>query len=191
MLWASSILGSDRMKSTKFQKAIECVILAHEGGFQCEANDPGNYRDGHLVGTKWGISAKAFPNVDIKNLTISQAEDLYSQVWGKFDLINDLRVLIKALDLAVNMQWAGHGPATEIIQRALDACGQNVVVDETFGPGTAAACNAVNASLLLQTLCEKALEHYQELEAKNPKMASWFKNWNHRATWLPPESIQL
>lgn len=175
----------------KFAKAIETVILTHEGGFQNLASDPGNWRNGELIGTKWGISAKAFPTVDIPSLTITQAEELYAQVWGKFDQINDLRVLAKCLDLAVNMQWAGHGPATGIIQKAANACGAYITVDETFGPGTAAAINSVDPIIFVATLCAKAIEHYAELEAKHPEMKEWFANWNHRAAWVPPADLHV
>jgi Glycosyl hydrolase 108/Predicted Peptidoglycan domain len=106
---------------SNFAKAIEVVITVHEGGFQNLRSDPGNFTpSGELKGTKYGISAHSFPNTDIENLTLTGAEDLYRQVWGRFSLLVDQRVLTKVLDLAVNMQWAGHGPATGILQQAVD-----------------------------------------------------------------------
>lgn len=170
-----------------FRKAIETVISEHEGGFQNRKDDPGNYTpDGELKGTKYGISAHSFPNVDIEGLTLAGAEDIYRNVWGMFSVLDDQRILTKVLDLAVNMEWAGHGPAVKILQTACNRLGFNLVVDETFGPSTAAAANAANPVALLEELCKAAGDHYLEIEAKKPEMKAWFNNWNARAGWVPP-----
>src|SRR5215813_10752033 len=114
-----------------FAKAIEMVIATHEGGFQKRVDDPGNWTPaGELRGTKFGISAHSFPDVDIEALTLNEAEELYRKVWGIFASLEDQRVLTKVLDLAVNMQWAGNGPATRILQRAVAACGGQLEIDE-------------------------------------------------------------
>lgn len=170
-----------------FSKAIQCVICTHEGGYQKRADDPGNWTpDGQLKGTKFGISAHSFPNEDIEGLTINRAEELYREVWGMFAEISDQRVLTKVLDLAINMQWAGHGPATEILQKAIRNRGIPVTVDGSFGPKTATACNNLQADELLQGICDQAEIHYAHIEAAKPEMSAWFKNWNRRAAWLPP-----
>lgn len=172
----------------KFRKAIAVIITVHEGGFQKRADDPGNYRDGILVGTKYGISAKSFPHVDIENLTVPQTEELYFSVYGRFDLLQDQRVLTKVLDLAVNMQWAGHGAATQILQEAINDCGVECAVDSSFGSVTADAANSVEPNELLEAIGLRALEHYQKIEDRNPEQQAWFKNWEHRASWLPPDA---
>ena len=46
--------------------------LPHEGGYVFDKNDPGGE-------TKWGISKRAYPNLDIANLTADQASDIYAQ----------------------------------------------------------------------------------------------------------------
>jgi uncharacterized protein YgiM (DUF1202 family) len=63
------------------------VVLSIEGGLSTDRSDPGNYRpDGTFIGTKYGISANAHPDVDIVNLTKEQALEIYkSQYW---DAIN-------------------------------------------------------------------------------------------------------
>lgn len=75
-----------------------------EGGFQKDPNDKGNYRNGKLVGTKYGISARAHPDVDIKNLTPSQARAIYkAEYWdaiGADKLPPEIRGA--AFDAAVN-----------------------------------------------------------------------------------------
>lgn len=53
------------------------IVMPIEGALSMDKNDPGNYTPaGVLKGTKYGISAHAFPNVDIANLTLDQAKAL-------------------------------------------------------------------------------------------------------------------
>ena len=171
-----------------FASAIKTVILVHEGGFQKRADDPGNWTPaGELKGTKFGVSAATFPNEDIEGLTINRAEDLYRQRWGMFSLLSDQQVLTKVLDLAVNMENGGHGPATVILQNSVNTLGGNVVVDGAFGQKTADAANALDPNQLLAQLCTDAEAHYKALEAKRPQMSAWFKNWDGRAAWMPPQ----
>lgn len=55
-------------------------VLQREGGFQNNPNDQGNYYNGQLIGTKYGISAASWGGqYDIPNLTIEQAKDIYYQ----------------------------------------------------------------------------------------------------------------
>lgn len=56
------------------------IVLDIEGNNQLstDPNDPGNYRpDGTFVGSKYGISARAHPELDIPSLTQDQALNLY------------------------------------------------------------------------------------------------------------------
>jgi len=170
-----------------FRKAIETVIAVHEGGYQKRVDDPGNWTPaGELKGTKFGISAHAFPDIDIEALTLNEAEELYRKVWGVFSSLEDQRVLTKVLDLAVNMQWAGNGPATRILQRAVAACGGRLEIDGVFGPETTEEADKIDTAWLLDSICAEAKTHYAEIEAARPEMKAWFAAWNERAGWLPP-----
>jgi lysozyme family protein len=170
-----------------FRRAIDIIIATHEGGFQNRPDDPGNWTaDGQLKGTKFGMSAHSFPNVDIENLTLTEAEDLYRQTWGHFAEIQDQAVLTKVLDLAVNMQWGDKGNATLILQRAIVARGIPVSTDAVFGPRTATAANNLPADPLLREICNQAQIMYAHIEANKPEMKAWFNIWKHRAAWMPP-----
>lgn len=60
-----------------WQRAIEWV-LKWEGGFQNNPADTGNYYNGQLIGTKYGISAASWGGqYDIPNLTLEQAKRIY------------------------------------------------------------------------------------------------------------------
>lgn len=68
-------------------------VVGHEGGFGADPKDRGNWTtgiigQGQLNGSKFGISALSYPNVDIRNLTLDQAKAIYKRdFWdrGKAD----------------------------------------------------------------------------------------------------------
>src|SRR6266567_1879083 len=59
-----------------FRKSLQ-FTLQWEGGYVFDESDPGG-------DTKWGISQRAYPSLDIKNLTPAQAADIYARdYWDK------------------------------------------------------------------------------------------------------------
>jgi lysozyme family protein len=88
--------------------ALEHILLV-EGEFQNDYNDNGNWTSGivgrgQLKGTKFGISAAAYPTLDIENLTWEVAEKLYRRdYWTPLDLDE----LEPGLALAA-FDWAVH-----------------------------------------------------------------------------------
>lgn len=170
----------------KFEPAI-AVVMRHEGGFQKKPSDPGNWTGkkvglGVLKGTKYGISAHTFPDVDIENLTLDGAEALYRRDWWKYDAIEDQSIATKVMDLAVNWErFGGHGPAIEVLQKAICACGGQVKIDGTLGLQTVAACNAIDPLQLLRQIRQQALLRYKEIERNHPEEAEWFEGWEARA----------
>jgi len=57
--------------SDNFERCI-AFVLRHEGGYVNDPRDPGGE-------TKYGISKRAYPGLDIKNLTEEQAKEIYRQ----------------------------------------------------------------------------------------------------------------
>ncbi|MDE1906431.1 MAG: hypothetical protein KGH75_08285 [Rhodospirillales bacterium] len=120
-----------------FQAAFNFTVGA-EGGYTQNADDPGNWTGGQigfgdLKGTKYGISAAAYPALDIANLTQAQAEAIYRcDYWPPIrgDEL-PLPVAMVAFDAAVN---SGAPRAIKWLQAAA-----GVVQDGNFGPVTLAA----------------------------------------------------
>ncbi len=84
-------------------------IIGNEGGFTNNRSDPGNWTggrpgQGECRGTKFGISAHAYPDLDIANLTLDDAHAIYRRdYWDKLqagELPGPLALL--AFDAAVN-----------------------------------------------------------------------------------------
>ena len=58
-----------------FKKSL-AFVLKWEGGYSNDPDDPGGE-------TKWGISKRSHPTLDIRNLTPEQASQIYSdEYWG-------------------------------------------------------------------------------------------------------------
>lgn len=108
-------------------------VVGEEGKLSMDPQDPGNWANGVLKGTKYGISAASYPLLDIANLSLSDAQAIYRRdFWNKIG--GDSLPYGNALclfDFAVN---AGRGEATRCAQRAL-----GLGVDGILGPKTMAA----------------------------------------------------
>lgn len=125
-----------------FDKAFE-VLIGHEGGFTNDPKDRGNWTTGvvgkgQLKGTKYGISAMAYPNEDIKNLTLDRAKVIYrADFWDKV-LADQLPEVVRfdLFDVAVNSSVVR---AIKFLQRAL-----GVSEDGRIGPATVAAARAAD-----------------------------------------------
>ena len=59
-----------------FDTIIE-MVLEHEGGYINHSSDPGGE-------TIYGISKRAYPDLDIKNLTVAEAKEIYrNDYWNR------------------------------------------------------------------------------------------------------------
>lgn len=69
--------------ATDFETAF-ALTIGNEGGFQDDHDDRGNWTSGVIGqgecrGTKFGISAMSYPDLDIASLTLEQARDIYER----------------------------------------------------------------------------------------------------------------
>lgn len=165
--------------------AAVAVVLTHEGGFQSDAHDPGNWTGGSVgagacVGTKYGISAASYPRLDIPNLSAADACAIYRRDW--WDRLGLARLppplAAKLLDAAVNL---GAGPATICLQRALNGLGHALAEDGILGPATIAAAHAVPADAALVALRAALAAHYRQIVARHPDRERFLAGWLTRA----------
>lgn len=146
----------------RFTRAIERV-LAHEGGFVDNPDDPGGK-------TRWGISQRAYPHLDIATLTRTQAIALYRRdAWTPIrgDALPEA-VAFQVLDAAVN-----HGVLRAVgwLQQTL-----GVRVDGVVGPATRAAAADADPIALIFVYNAARLEFYARLRT----FPTFGRGWTRR-----------
>jgi len=109
----------------KFDDAFKRLI-GHEGDLSDDPNDPGGL-------TRYGISHRSYPNIDIKALTLDEAKSIYKRDYWNAVQMEHLPEGIRfdLFDMAVN---SGVSQAVKTLQRAVGA-GE----DGKLGPVTIAA----------------------------------------------------
>lgn len=161
------------MYSPKFEKAFAYVI-ENEGGYVFDKNDPGGE-------TKFGISKRSYPSLNIKDLTLEDAKKIYYRdFWqkGKFEEIDDEKVATQVFDLSVNL---GIRAAVSVLQRALRSVGINVQEDGLMGSQTLSAVSNSEPRCLLAAIKSEAAGYYRQIAAKNPSQQKFLKGWLNRA----------
>lgn len=101
-----------------FEDAFKKLIV-HEGGYVNDPRDPGGE-------TKYGISKRAYPAVDIKNLTLDGAKLIYKRDYWDRCRCDDLPEAVRfdVFDAAVN---SGVKQAIVWLQRALGVVADGVI----------------------------------------------------------------
>ncbi|MHB8381162.1 MAG: glycoside hydrolase family 108 protein [Candidatus Binataceae bacterium] len=150
----ASILSGPQSESysPEFIGAVNRV-LADEGGTERAPDDPGGF-------TRFGISAREYPALDIAHLTRAGAIAIYHRdYWRRFGLdAAPGAIAAKVFDLAVNM---GPAHAVRCLQRALRAAGHRVTEDDVLGPETAAAAHAADPLALMAACRSEAAGYYR------------------------------
>ena len=157
------------MNASTYASAFETAIafvLSEEGGYVNDPNDNGGE-------TNYGISKQAYPDLDIKNLTVGQAEAIYYQDYWLPCRCNELPVAVACvvLDTAVNM-----GPRTAIrfLQQAL-----RVTVDGIIGPKTLQAAWSNPPLAYLSDYLSHRANRYLAI-ALNNNQRRFYRGWLKR-----------
>jgi len=158
-----------------------CVAftLAQEGGFTDNAADPGNWTGGQvgcglLRGTNFGISAAAYPSLDIAGLTQADAEAIYRRdYWTPLNAdAMSFAVALVAFDAAVN---AGIRRSIIWLQQAAA-----VQTDGVLGNETQAALAKGDPV----TIAREALARRLEFSSRLPIWPNFGLGWTRRVLCL-------
>lgn len=147
-------------------------LIGHEGGYTADPKDPGNWTSGRvgvgiLKGTKFGIAANTYGQLDIRNLTLDDAKAIYWEDWW-------LKIGADVLPTALSYQmWqfavnAGMGNARRCLQRAA-----GVVDDGLVGPLTIAAVRRMDVNDLLMRYNSFVIDHYTSLSTWTTYGRGW------------------
>ena len=161
-----------------FASCIAFTLQA-EGGYSANAADPGNWTGravgmGVLRGTKCGISAASYPDLDIEHLTQPQIEAIYRRDY--FEKIQGdilaLPLAMVAFDAAVN---AGVRRSIVFLQQAGGVPGDGIL-----GPHSLQVLTAGHAGTLALEALARRLDYY----AKLPGWSVFGLGWARRILQL-------
>lgn len=145
-----------------FDTAFE-RLLGHEGGYVFDSHDPGGE-------TKWGISKRSYPRVDIKNLTQEGAKTIYLRdFWAPLGEA-DPAIKFQVFDFAVN---GGPSAAIKVLQAAVKA-----TADGIWGPYSARCLAAMDKNDVLLRFNARRLRFYTSLRAD--LRARYLTGWVNR-----------
>lgn len=152
-----------------FNPAV-AITLQHEGGYVNNPNDNGGE-------TKYGITAKDLPGVNIATLSSSDATNYYrTHYWKPFyGELTSQDVANKLFDMGVLF---GIGEAAYLLQRALNFVSWQWT--KTFDDSTLTAANEANPDTLLTSYRNHLRTHALNLANANPNDREFLTGWLSR-----------
>jgi lysozyme family protein len=143
-----------------YKDAARIIIMDLEGGSKVITDSGGL--------TKYGVSQKAYPDLDIKNLSYEEAEAIFvKKYWLEVKaplLPSPLNIYV--VDMAYN---AGPRTAMKLLQKALG----NVAVDGRWGPRTQAAVMRYDVDELCVLFNSERVRSYVGMRNYDKYGAGW------------------
>lgn len=153
-----------------FGRAV-AAVLRHEGGYVLDGLDPGGE-------TNFGISKRAYPDLDIRNLKRADAEAIYyTDYWlpAECDKYPDA-VAFVVFDCAVNQ---GVSTAKRLLQTAV-----GVPADGVIGVLTLARITPPRSRDIVRDITLLRIQRYQQ----SPVYARFARGWLRRAITVAMEA---
>ena len=153
-----------------FNEIIE-TVLTHEGGYVNDPTDLGGE-------TKYGITKKFYPSVDIKNLTKEQAKKIYHQDYWRPAKCDEVPLHLRHIyfDMCVNF---GRRGAVKVLQRAANSTIKDKLeVDGGIGSKTLSAIQ----KLSIDRVRAYRVLRFANLVIKKPEQERFWVGWYRRAT---------
>ncbi len=170
-----------------FERAFR-IVVGEEGGFTADPADPGNWTEGvcgkgRCSGTKFGVSAAAYPALDIAGLGLDGARVIYRRdYWDRVrgdDLPAPLALLV--FDAAVNN---GVGRAVRWLQLAAGVGADGILGEVSLA---AVRTRAGQGAALLSEFQAQRLVFMASL----PTWRTFGLGWARRLCRLPFEAVRL
>jgi len=148
-----------------YSRAFELVV-GHEGGMTRDPRDRGNWTtgkigQGRLNGTKYGVSAMAYPDLDISSLTLDDAKKIYFDDYWTPAGCSALPVgaAYAHFDASVNH---GVSRAIKFLQGAIGAGPDGII-----GPQTRKMINQATPRDMFRNMLALRIKFYMDLDHLN------------------------
>ena len=165
-------------------KYILAAIIKLEGGYVDHPNDHGGpTKYGITIGTLSNYRARLCTPLDVMELSINEAEEIYYDSYYIKTGINKLPEIFQhfVLDSAIN-----HGQKRAIRMLQLEFIEQGIptVADGIIGKNTIACCREASAKMgqrFINGLVERRMKFYQSIVHRNPDQKVFLSGWLNRA----------
>lgn len=180
-------------------------LLKHEGGYQDNPVDPGNYDlYGNLIGTNYGITPGTYrlyygyyPTwMEMTTMTYETAYDIYRALyWDKYQLYNipDQAVSNQVLDTLVL-----HGRGAKLIQVTANELGYPLAINNIYSTSTAQAVidlsdGPVKAKRFNDALVQVRIAYVTGLVDNDPSLYPFLAGWKKRIYnfWSGTKTIKI
>jgi len=162
--------------------------FGHEGGFQSDPDDSGNWYNGVNVGTKYGLAGKEHADYfakrgkQMKDITVEDTVPVYQWYWdaGRCSEWKNQLAANLFFELAVN---AGPFAAAKVVQEAAKRAAwpkPPIAVDGKVGPATVQRINEVNQKLFIVHFFGVGYGLYEKVVRANPVKAKYMRTWAFR-----------
>lgn len=179
--WAMKAIMAQRAKPPVAQEESPVFTTARaftemqEGGYSNRTKDKGGE-------TKFGISKRSYPKLDIKNLNRKQAREIYkTDYWNKIqgdNLPPDVARVV--FDMAIH---AGVSAASKHLQLAIGAKPDGIVGRRTLAR-LENYLRDTDAHNLAMSLSEKRKWYYSRIANRDPSQRDFLPKWLERAESL-------
>lgn len=154
------------------------VVVSVEQGYVNDPRDPGGE-------TKYGITKRCYPKLNIRTLTLPQAKALLQEDYWRHchcDQLGDAALLV--FDCAVNQ---GQPTALLLLQQAV-----HVHPDGDIGPVTLAALARIDSRELAARIAALRMVHYADAPNWDRNKNGWSLRLMHMlvAAVTPPQPLQ-
>lgn len=156
------------MTPDEIRRAI-LKTIKKEGGYVNDPLDAGGE-------THYGISKRAFPDEDIKGMTIWRAMEIYRKWYAdplRLSEINNPRIGWKIFDVGVNTGLQ------RSVKLAQETCGADV--DGIMGPQTLRAINETDEVVFFAKFIPALESFYVDIVERNPTQQKFLRGWLTRA----------
>lgn len=152
-------MSSVTSDTDRFQSIISNT-LKNEGGYVSDPSDPGGE-------TKFGISKRSHPDLDIRDLSVGEAKSIYRKEYYEDTNINclsDYKLTRKVFDVGVNI---GPKRAITFLQSTMNDLGYELEVDGILGPKTLDTVNSHDAQVeIIKLFKDRVKKYYKSLKSK-------------------------
>ena len=144
-------------------------VIGHEGGYVNDENDAGGE-------TNWGISKRAYPYLDIANITLEDARKIYFDDYWKKNRVQEINKSLRFIyfDMCINM---GGSRACKILQQTANAKGAKLAVDGRIGAKTIKGSKGVES----ERLKAYRVLYYARIVIRKPKQEVYWYGWFKRS----------